>query len=141
MIRARQLTKRVEILASTIIPDGVGGNLVTSAVVTTRWCKIEDVGTNSYQDSAGITDFTDTQKFTFRYDANFTINPKIHTFRYGNSEYAILDVKTKGFRHVEQVCIAKVVFGLDTSEAVTDNFIFEDANNFIFEDGNNFVLE
>ena len=113
MIKARQLTKRVEIWVSTITPDGVGGNLVSNALSTTRWCKIEDVGSNSYQDSAGITDFTDTQKFTFRYDANFVINPKTHTFKYGGLEYSILDVKTKGFKHVEQVCIARNIFGLD----------------------------
>ena len=113
MIRARQLTKRVEIWDTTITPDGVGGNLVSSSLRTTRWASISDVGSNSYQSESGITDFTNTQKFVFRYDKNFAINPKIHTFKYNGFEYSILDVKTKGFKHVEQECIAKQIFGLD----------------------------
>ena len=113
MIKARKLTKRVEIWASTVIPDGFGGNTVSNAIATVRWCEISDVGSNSYQSEAGVTDFTDTQKFIFRYDKNFTINPKTHTFKYNGFEYSILDVKTKGFRHVQQICIAKKIFGLD----------------------------
>ena len=113
MIKARELTKRVEIWTSTVVPDGFGGNTVTNVLLTTRWCKIEDVGSNSYQDQAGITDFTDTQKFTFRYDASLIINPKKHTFKYGGLEYSILDVKTQGFKQVMQICIARNIFGLD----------------------------
>jgi hypothetical protein len=113
MIKARELTKMVEIWVSAIAPDGFGGNLVTNTLLTTRWCKIEDLGSNSYQTEAGITDFTDSQKFTFRYDSSLIINPKTHTFKYGGLEYSILDVKTNGFKHVMQICIARNIFGLD----------------------------
>ena len=113
MFKARQANKRVEIWGSTIVSDGYGGNTVSNALVTTRWAKIEDVGSNSYQSEVGITDFTNTLKFTFRYDKNFIINPKSHTLKYNSLEYSILDVKTDGFKKVSQIVIAKQILGLD----------------------------
>jgi|TARA_R110000850_G_scaffold240749_1_gene365259 head-tail adaptor len=113
MIRARKLTKRVQIFESAIAADGVGGNLVSNSLLSTRWASIEDVGSNSYQSEAGITDFTNTIKITVRYDVNLIINPKKHTFRYQSLDYSILDVKNSGNTHVQQVCVCRQIFGLD----------------------------
>ena len=111
MFKSRKANKRVEILESVVSPDGFGGNTTTTVSVSTRWCEISDVGSsNSYQSQGGITDFTDTQKFLFRYDANLTINPEIHTLKYLGVVYSILDVKTNGFRHVQQIVIGKIAF-------------------------------
>tara|TARA_R110000803_G_scaffold106370_3_gene174456 strand:+ start:60 stop:485 length:426 start_codon:yes stop_codon:yes gene_type:complete len=141
MFQARKANKRVEILQSDITPDGFGGNVVSSIVVTQRWCNIEDVGSNSYQSDAGITDFTDTQKFTFRYDKNFTINPKIHTLKYRGIIYSILDVKTNGFKNVQQIVIAKIAFGIGNTNEIVRSLVLQNGNNLVVQDGNSLILE
>ena len=113
MFKSRQANKRVEIYETTLVADGVGGSTATFALTATRWAIVEDMKASSYQSEAGITDFTNTYKFTFRYDADLTINPVIHILKYGGLEYSILDVKTDGFKHVLQIVIAKQILGLD----------------------------
>lgn len=114
MFRSRQAQKRVEIYDITIKADGYGGNVVTHTdLLTTRWAKLDDMKASSYMNEAGITDFTNTYKFIFRYDANFVINPKNHILKYDDYYYEIIDVKTDGFKKTQQIVLAKQVFNTD----------------------------
>jgi len=113
MFRPRQANKRVEIYETTIVADGYGGNTTTLTLAKTRWSIVEDMTASSYQSEAGITDFTNTYKFTFRYDPSFTIDAKKHVLRYKSLDYKITDVKTDGFKHVQQIVIAKLIIGLN----------------------------
>lgn len=113
MFKSRVAHKRVEIYETTIVPDGFGGNLTSLGLVTTRWAVLEDMKANSLQNEAGITSFSDTYRFTFRYDKEFELNAKKHILRYGGKHYKIMDIKTDGFKHVQQIVIAKELLGLD----------------------------
>lgn len=113
MFKSRQANKRVGIYVTTLVADGYGGNTSTTDLLATRWAIVEDMKASSYQSEAGITDFTNTLKFTFRYDADLTIDPQNHILKYGGLEYNIMDVKTDGFKHVSQIVIAKQILGLD----------------------------
>jgi len=112
-LKSRKLQKRVSIYESTTVSDTFGGNTVTFKRIAERWCNIEDVKANSFQNIAGITDFTNVFKFTFRYDEELIINPKRHKLEHKGLDYEIIDVKTDGFRNVSQVVTAKQVLGLD----------------------------
>lgn len=112
-MKARKLQRRVNIWESTTVSDTFGGNTVTFKRIAERWCNIEDVSAKSFQNIAGITDFTNVYKFTFRYDAELNINPKRHKLEYKDKDYEIIDVKTNGLRQVSQVVTAKQILGLD----------------------------
>ena len=111
MYKSRKAQYRIGIYEAVVVADGYGGNTTTTSTLSgTRWSAVEDVNGNQIQNEAGLKEFNDTYKFTFRYDADLIIQPKKHLLKYGGNYYAILSVKTLGFRQVSQVVTAKKIF-------------------------------
>jgi hypothetical protein len=108
MYKSRKAQFRVSIYLATVSADGYGGNLTAvSTLVGTRWCAIEDQNANQLQTEAGLKEFNDTYRFTFRYDSQLIIDAKKHVLKYGSDYYSILSVKTEGFKRVSQIVTAK----------------------------------
>ena len=108
MYKSRTAQFRVEIYLATVTADTFGGNLTSfSTLVSTRWCSIDDQNSNQLQTESGLKEFNDTYKFTFRYDSQLIIDAKKHVLKYGSDYYAILSVKTEGFKRVSQIVTAK----------------------------------
>jgi len=109
MFDSRRANKRVSIYEAVITADGYGGNLSTNTLVATRWCNLEDVNGNSAQNEAGLRDFNNIYKFTFRYDKNLVLDAKCHSLQYAGNDYSIISIKNNGFRQVSQTVTARQI--------------------------------
>ena len=66
---------------------------------------------------------------------------KIHTLKYRGIIYSILDVKTNGFKNVEQIVIAKIAFGIGNTNEIVRSLVLQNGNNLVVQDGNSLILE
>lgn len=91
MKRARRFNKRIEILQSSSVPDGFGGNVVTLAKVGTSWCNIKTLSIQRVTD-LGLNDNNTVIEVNLRYRDDLDYNVKDTALRYKGVDYNILRV-------------------------------------------------
>ena len=112
-IHARRLSERVTILEAVTTSNEFGGSTTSFEPTTpadSRWCMVEDLSTGANAQRStdiGLTDFTDTLKFTLRYDPLKSISAKINALQFRGDQYTILNVSKMGFTDVKLVLIAR----------------------------------
>jgi head-tail adaptor len=87
-MEARKYTKQIEIWETTTVPDGFGGNTVTTALLRTVWSFVKTKNA-SFENENGQNDNLQKQVFVIRQNTNFTLSLKDNFIKYKNKAYNI----------------------------------------------------
>jgi len=87
-MEARKYTKQIEVWETTTVPDGFGGNTVTTALLRTVWAFVK-TKTAKFENENGQNDNLQSQIFIIRQNTNFTLSLKDNFIKYKNKSYNI----------------------------------------------------
>ena len=107
MIKARSYQQRIALINTTRVADGFGGFTNTDSVGVSLWCDIVDMNGSSRTIDFGITDFTDTFLFKFRFNPSVDIDAHDTKISYNNQKYDILSVRSIGLKDIEVNVLAR----------------------------------
>lgn len=85
---ARKYTKHVELWITTTVPDGYGGNTVTTALVQNLWANVTAKTSNRQNENGQNDNFVQTV-FTIRNRFDLVLSIKDNFFKYNGLIYNI----------------------------------------------------
>lgn len=107
MIKARSYQQRITLINTTRVADGFGGFTNSDATGVSLWCDIVDMNGSSRTTDFGVTDFTDTFLFKFRFNPSVEIDPHDTKISYNSQKYDILSVRNIGLKDIEVNVLAR----------------------------------
>lgn len=105
---AREYTKRIDIYQVEEVPDGYGGNTVTSELLASSWAKLIDSNTSVQQRATvlGITDLYEPLIFRLRFRNDLPYNGRNLSLSYNGQTYVIKSISdvNENHREIEILC-------------------------------------
>ena len=90
-MRSRGFNKRVEIWQTSIVSDGFGGNITTSALLNSSWAKIKtlDVNRSTLATEFGVLDTSNSIEVTMRKRKDLVYDAQTMFLMYRSEKYII----------------------------------------------------
>lgn len=107
MIKARLYQQRITLIDTEREADGFGGYINTDRTSAELWCDVVDMNGSSRTTDFGITDFTDTYLFKFRYHPTLLKDPFDVKIMYNSEKYDILSIRNIGLKDIEVNVLAR----------------------------------
>ena len=104
-MRARKLNRRVEIYQITSVPDGHGGNLVSTELLSKSWCRVRTLSVDRVI-NLGLNENRTVIEVKLRNRNKVNYSIKNHSLRYRGSDFNIIRIDPVNFENVEVVITA-----------------------------------
>lgn len=116
-MQSREYTKRIDIYQVQEVPDGFGGNVVSSELLASSWAKLVNQNTSIQQRSTtlGITDLYEPLIFRLRFRNDLPYNGRNLSLNYNGESYVIKSITdvNEFHREIEILCTKTIPESVD----------------------------